>query len=60
MNWVEWKPAASVKRTGPHVMTGKFGKKSRLSYTYCVHCGIISLRNDATRRALKRACVWEE
>lgn len=58
--WVPWNPPASQKRTGPHSMTGRFGKKSRISYVYCAHCGLISLNNTVTRQALRRQCEWEE
>lgn len=58
--WVEWKPPTSRKRRGAHKMTGAFGKKSRISYRYCTQCGLLNLRNDVTRRAMRRQCVWED
>lgn len=53
--WVPWIPGKSVIRKAPHAMTRKI-----LSWMACARCGLLALRNEATRRALKRPCVWEE
>lgn len=30
-------------------------------WPYCIHCGLVALKNDVTRRALKNKCVtWED
>ena len=42
-------------RTGSHRMTGK-----TLHWPYCVQCGLVWLKNDVTRRAMKSPCVWED
>lgn len=61
VTWVPWDGRGQAqKRTGAHRLTGTFGKKSRVAYRYCVQCGIVNLRNDATRKALRKPCVWEE
>jgi hypothetical protein len=49
-------PAGKIKR-GPHAMTGRM---KRLPWPYCRRCGLIALKNDATRAALKRECVTVE
>jgi hypothetical protein len=43
---------------GPHQMNGIL---KRLPWPYCTRCGLIALRNDVTRRALKEPCeTWED
>lgn len=42
-------------RTGAHKMTGKI-----CNWPYCKNCGLIGLKNDVTRRALRAACVYED
>lgn len=42
-------------RTGPHRMDKKI-----LHWSYCRNCGLIALKNDATRKALKVPCRWED
>lgn len=32
----------------------------RLSWPVCARCGLLALRNDATRKALREKCVVEE
>lgn len=32
----------------------------RLSWPYCIHCGLLYLKNDVTRAALRKKCVSEE
>lgn len=44
-----------TRRTGTHNMS-----KRILSWPYCANCGRVALKNDATRKALKSACVWED
>lgn len=36
------------------------GKKVKLPWDVCVRCGLIYLRNDATRRAVKLGCNYKE
>lgn len=43
------------RRTGTHNMS-----KRVISWPYCSNCGLIALKNDATRKALKQACTWED
>lgn len=31
-----------------------------LSYPYCARCGLVCLKNEATRRAMLAQCVWYE
>lgn len=42
-------------RNGPHKLTARV-----LHWAYCTQCGLLALRNDATRAALRRPCVWED
>lgn len=44
-----------AKRIGPHVMN-----KRILSWVACSRCGLLGLKNDATRRALLAPCVTYE
>ncbi len=37
--------------TGPHSMTCKL-----LNWWFCSRCGLVSLKNDVTRRALRAGC----
>ncbi len=47
-----------VKVRGPHQMSGVI---KRMPWPYCRRCGLVALRNDATRRALKEQCeTWED
>jgi len=58
--WVPWddtKIAPPVRRRAAHAMTRKL---KRLPWVFCAHCGIMNLKNDATRSALRKPCeVWE-
>lgn len=55
--WVTVRPEdlkrASV-RTGPHRLTGRM-----LHWPYCIQCGRVALKNEATRRDLAKPCRWE-
>ena len=42
-------------RTGPHRMTEQI-----LNWIYCARCGLLALKNNTTRLALRRPCVWED
>lgn len=58
---IQWLPfdersKAKVKR-GPHVMTGKL---KRLPWVFCKRCGLLNLKNEASRRALRAECVTLE
>lgn len=44
-----------VKRTGNHNMS-----KRIIHWPYCSNCGLVALKNDVTRKALKAKCVWED
>lgn len=40
----------------PHDMKGKI-----LHWQHCVHCGLVALRNEATRKRLKQGCwIWKD
>jgi hypothetical protein len=34
--------------------------KRACSWPYCAHCGLVLLKNDATRKAAKQACITFE
>lgn len=40
-----------AKEKKPHQWKGKL-----LNWNYCVHCGLLALKNDATRKAIRAAC----
>jgi hypothetical protein len=58
-DWTQVKDVAEflnkqgVRRSGTHNLSKKI-----LHWSYCVNCGIIALKNDVTRRALKASCIW--
>lgn len=56
IRWIQWDPSSKAKlRRGPHSMTKKI-----LHWAYCSRCGLVALKNDATRRALRAECVTLE
>lgn len=58
--WVEWRGAMSErgqKRRAPHQFTRRL---KRLPWPYCAHCGLMLLKNEASKRAAKAVCEWEE
>ncbi len=57
IEWVPLKLGAVQTKRGPHVMTGSM---KRLPWRYCKRCGLLALKNDASRAALKRECVTYE
>ena len=58
---IHWVPfddrSKAVVRRGSHSFTGRM---KRLPWAYCVHCGLIALKNDETRRAMRAQCVTME
>jgi hypothetical protein len=51
--------ARGRKRTAPHAW--KNIKGFRFPWPVCARCGLILLKNQATRLAAKRACeVWDD
>lgn len=44
-----------TKRVREHAFT-----KMIISWPYCVHCGLVLLKNEATRRAAAQKCVTYE
>ena len=55
IEWIPWDGGKAVKRRGPHAFTRKI-----LNWPYCVHCGLVLLKNDVSRRAAKHQCEWED
>lgn len=54
--WIPWVgPTKGTIKRGPHVMT-----KRILHWPYCARCGLMALKNEESRKALKRDCVTEE
>lgn len=43
------------KHRGTHRMTERI-----LHWLYCANCGLVNLKNDTTRRALRATCEWLE
>jgi hypothetical protein len=57
ITWVPFDEASKPKlRRGPHQMA----KLKRLPWPYCKRCGLLALKNDVTRRALRAECVTLE
>lgn len=53
-----WLAEKGRKVKGKHAMTGAM---KRMPWPYCKRCGLLALRNEATRRALKEPCeTWED
>ena len=48
------------RHVGEHAMKGRIGKKPPLPWVFCTNCGLLNLKNDVTRRALRAPCVWED
>lgn len=44
-----------TKRVREHALT-----KRILNWSYCAHCGLVALKNDATRKALREKCITYE
>lgn len=53
VRWVPWEDRKTITRHGPHVMTRKI-----LSWLCCARCGLLALKNAATRAALRTPCEW--
>lgn len=54
IDWVPLKDRGKANvRRGPHRMAGKV-----LNWRYCLQCGTIELKNDATRKHLRKQCEW--
>jgi len=47
--------ARGQRRSRPHEFSNRI-----LHWPYCKHCGLLLIKNDATRRAAKQPCVVEE
>ena len=47
----------TIKKSGPHNMQKRF---KRLPWPVCMMCGLVGLKNDATREALRKPCTWLE
>lgn len=43
------------KSVGVHALKGRI-----CAWAYCVRCGLLDLRNDATRKAMRAPCVVYE
>lgn len=50
--------AAGRKVKGVHAFNGNL---KRMPWPYCTRCGLVCLRNDATRRAMAQPCeTWSD
>lgn len=50
--------AAGRKVRGEHAFSGTI---KRMPWKYCTRCGLMTLRNEATRRAMKAPCeTWDD
>jgi hypothetical protein len=59
---MSWKKVADVARFLADKGQKKVGdhsfNKIILNYPYCSHCGLVALKNDISRRAMKEKCVY--
>jgi hypothetical protein len=55
IEWLPWNEKPAIKRRGPHTMTRQI-----LKWPFCARCGLILLRNPASKQAEKQPCEWEE
>jgi hypothetical protein len=53
--WELYVERPRVMRRAPHSFTRKI-----LHWMACTRCGLILLKNEASRRAAKKVCAWEE
>lgn len=51
----EWLTSRGAVRRGPHAYTRKV-----LHWPFCARCGLVLLRNEATEKATRRQCEWED
>jgi len=51
--WTAWVDRAYIIKKTPHSMT----TRKRFPVAFCAHCGLMALKNDATKRALKQGCI---
>jgi hypothetical protein len=58
--WVQIKDVKAFLDSGRTVRGVHAFTKRILHWPYCVHCGLVLLRNDTTRRAAKAACLQLE
>jgi len=60
----KWHKVADVKRfleDKGNVRRGAHSFSKRiLNWQYCAHCGLVALKNDATRKAMRAECVYYE
>lgn len=49
--------ARGQRSVGVHAFTGHI---PRSPWPYCKRCGLVALRNEVTRAAMRAACVVEE
>jgi hypothetical protein len=57
ITWQRWDDSVRVlKKKGAHAMS----KMKRHSWVYCRNCGVISLKNEQSKKALRKECEWLE
>lgn len=54
VSWVKLE-GSGTRRKGPHSFTSRI-----LNWRYCSRCGLIALRNQASRQAERNECEWIE
>lgn len=55
VQWIPWEDRKHTTRRGPHSFTKKI-----CNWPYCSKCGLVALKNDVSRRAVKAECQWME
>ncbi len=55
VQWIPWEDRKHTTRRGPHQFT-----KRILHWPYCARCGLVCLKNDVSRAAMKSQCTWVE
>ncbi len=54
IEWVPYVERAHAVHRGPHRFT-----KRILHWPYCAGCGLVALKNEATRQRMRQPCEWE-
>lgn len=59
MTWHQVKDVREfLSRTEPKRVRDHHELKGRIAHwPYCVHCGLVALKNDVTKRELRKSCV---
>lgn len=57
MTPIEWIPLEERGRAKVRRGAHQWHKPKRLPWPWCIHCGLLALKNDVTKRAIKAECI---